>query len=108
MTAEEILYSRLQDLFDGRVFPEHLPFETPLPALIYQRIGGVKKQTACYSYIIPEMRLTLFCEYPTERAEKMIAIEERLSDFKIEDTPMYEFDFATKSHCAIFSYLVNE
>ena len=108
MTAEQQIYALPSPLLG--VFPEHLPNNTPLPALFYQRIGGQKRSTNCGYDEEPEIRLTLFAPYPKERADLVAQIKAVCTAAGLEqDNPtQYSFDYATKAHVAIWSYRVDE
>lgn len=108
MTAEQQIYALLSPLLG--VFPEHLPNNTPLPALFYQRIGAQKRSTNCGYDEQPEIRLTLFSPYPKERAALVAQIKAVCAAAGLEqDNPtQYSFDYATKAHVAIWSYRVDE
>lgn len=108
MTAEQQIYALLSPLLG--VFPEHLPNNTPLPALFYQRIGGQKRSTNCGYDEQPEIRITLFAPYPKERADLVAQIKAVCAAAGLEqdNATQYSFDYATKAHVAIWSYRVEE
>lgn len=108
MTAEQQIFAALSPLV--AVFPEHLPVATTLPALVFQRVGGVDDSTNCESGFVPEMRLGLFCETPAQRADLVAQIQQVAQTllWLNEDVLIYEYDYNTKAYCAIWSYLIDE
>lgn len=110
MTAEERVFLALSGLLGGRVFPEHLPVGAALPSLVYRRAGGVDISTNCESGWQPEMELALFCETPRQRAElwsqiQAVAFHE---EWLPENALIFEYDYDTKAHCAVVSFLIDE
>lgn len=107
MTVEEHVYAALSAV--GDCYPEHLPVNAPLPAVVYQRVGGKWESTNCHSYLQPEIRLCVFANTPTERADWVAQIRAiaDANQWTPEDVLVFEYDYATKSYCAIWSYLID-
>lgn len=108
MTAEQQIFAGLSPLV--AVYPEHLPVDVALPALVYQRVGGQDNSTNCEADFVPEMRFGLFCASPAQRADLVGQIQEAAwqNGWLPEDVLVYEYDYDTKAHCAIWSYLIDE
>lgn len=107
MTAEQYVYATLSAV--GDCYIEHLPVNAPLPAVVYQRAGGKWHGTNCDNSLQPEIRLCVFANTPAERAEWVAQIR-AIADVNLwqpEDILIFEYDYATKSYCAIWSYLID-
>lgn len=37
---EKLIKDALSDLFEGRVFPDYAPLDTPVPYCVYRQVGG--------------------------------------------------------------------
>lgn len=108
MTAEQQIFAALSPIL--AVYPEHLPVDAPLPALVYQRVGGVSGNTNCILAWQPEMRLCVFASTPQQRALLIGQIQAAAHNalWLPEDVLICEYDYDTKAYCAIWSYLLDE
>lgn len=107
MTVEEHVYGVLQHL--GSCFIEHLPVNAALPTVVYQRVGGIWETTNCGSELLPEIRLCVFANSPSERSDWVARIQEIANQHQWipEDVLVFEYDYETKAYCAIWSYLID-
>lgn len=112
MNAEQRVFAACADLFpERRLYPEHLPEKTPLPAAVYQRISGLSEGTVCAEGDTARIHIVIWADYPQAchdlAAQVQAALREIRDGSAEQDTaPDYGYHYELRAHYAVLDYLV--
>lgn len=111
MDAEIIVFNALKHLCSSRVFPDHLPDETKMPAIRYTLIGGQIDGTNCGIEISPRVQIDIYANTVKERheLEEKVAIAMVPTDEyepSLQVPAIHSYSYENKAYVSTLDYLI--
>lgn len=110
---EEIaVFETLKHLCDGRVYPDHLPHDTPFPAIRYVQVGGRLEYGNCGNELsTPRIQIDVYANHAVERYELEQLVRDAMANAAdlgavLQSVPAHLYEYDLKIYRAILDYLI--